>query len=121
MTNSLSVGRRIPKSGLSVRLDLYTPYCEWDIGAEFLNEIGTKADGFWTGIYRKTGQERQNDRERNGDRQIVILFSYGRDGLRKPASWQICNELHKSSISFSQVGISFQILSCRGERLMLTH
>jgi hypothetical protein len=84
MTNSLSVGRRILKSGLSVRLDLYTPYCEWDIGNEFLDEISAR---------------------RRTDFGLV----------------SICNELHKSSISFSQVGISFQILSCRGERLTLTH
>ena len=38
------------ESGLCVRLDLHMLYCGWGIGAEFLNEIGTKADEFWTGI-----------------------------------------------------------------------
>jgi len=48
--NSLSVGRKIRESGLCVKFNLHTPYCGWGIGAKFLDEIGTKADEFWTGI-----------------------------------------------------------------------
>ena len=44
------MGRKIRESGLCVKFNLTTPYCGGGIGAEFLNEIGTKADEFWTGI-----------------------------------------------------------------------
>jgi hypothetical protein len=38
----LFVRRRINESGLYVKLNFYTPYCVWRLGAEFLDETGVR-------------------------------------------------------------------------------